>query len=32
MTPRRNRVTWPVLDETTIEMQFVATLIAAAAA
>ena len=30
MTPRRKRVTCPVLDDTAIEMQFAATLMAAA--
>ena len=30
MTPRRKSMTWPVLDETTMEMHWVATLIAAA--
>ncbi len=32
MTPRRKSMTCPVLEETTSEMQFAATLIAAAAA
>lgn len=32
ITPRRKSVTWPVLDDTTIEIHFVATLTAAAAA
>jgi hypothetical protein len=32
ITPRRNRVTWPVLEEMTMEMHCVATEIAAAAA
>jgi len=32
ITPRRKRVTCPVLDDTTMEMQWAATLIAAAAA
>ena len=32
ITPRRKRVTWPVLEETTREMQLAATLMAAAAA
>ena len=32
ITPRRKSVTWAVLEDTTIEMQFAATLIAAAAA
>lgn len=32
ITPRRKSVTWPVLDDTTMEIQWAATLIAAAAA
>ena len=32
ITPRRNRLTCPVLEDTTIEMQSAVTLIAAAAA